>query len=81
MTTHGLVLDSCGDLWLTVDTDATSSARLLGPAGDPATADRVPAELAGRLAELEAEWADAVEYRAECRAEVERTWLRAKGAR
>lgn len=74
-----LEIDNDGDLWLVEESEIRNTSRLLGCIDRPGTADRVPPELAGRLAELEAEWAAMVEFRAECRAEVERTFLRAKG--
>jgi hypothetical protein len=74
--TTELRLDDSGDIWLTSGDGEDARAKLLGPVSDPATSYRVPGELLGEWGRLEAEWRDAVEFSAACRAEAIDTYRR-----
>jgi hypothetical protein len=71
-----LRLDSDGSLWLREHDGDDALVTLLGPVADTATSYRVPGDLLDEWGRLEAEWRDAVEFGAACRAEVIETYWR-----
>lgn len=76
MTERTLYVDRSGNLWMTEDGGGDALVTLLGGIDDARTGFEVPAALLDRLAELELEWQDAVEYGRSCRSEAMATYRR-----